>query len=148
MKKVFLLPLLVIAGCASILQGNPQKVALRLDPDVAGQCTITQRNAPVQTVIVPAEVTVSRSYYPMDLVCSSYKPGKTKKVVTTAGQARVYSDVSSLGYTGAVAGVGVGAVVDSGTGDAFDYPNQIIVKLGQTTEIGKNRMNSNVEFKR
>ena len=64
------------------------------------------------------------------------------------GRARVYSDVSSLGYTGAIAGLGVGAVVDSATGDAFDYPNQIIVNLGQTSEIGRNKMNSNVEFDR
>jgi len=140
MKKVFLLSLLAaLAACASILQGNRQHVSIRLEPDVAGNCTVAERYAPKQTVIVPGEADISRSYYPMDISCTT-DHGALK------GQAIVYSDVSGLGYTGAVAGLGVGAVVDAATSDAFDYPYQIVVKTGQITEIGKNSMNDNVEF--
>ena len=139
MKNVFLLSLLSITGCASILEGNEQIVSVRLEPDVAGKCHLEERHAPSQDFAIPGEVKISRSYYPLDITCESAKSG-------LKGQARVYSDVSSLGYTGAIASLGVGALVDAATSDAFDYPNPIILKLGEITDIGKNNMNSNVEF--
>ena len=142
MKKVFLLSLFATASCASILQGNVQKISVRLQPDVPGKCHLTQRSVAPQNFVVPAEINVSRSYYPFDISCTP----DIAKMNVTPGQARVYSDVSSLGYTGAIASVGVGTIVDTATGDAFDYPSQITVKIGETTEIGRDHMNDNVEF--
>lgn len=141
MKKVFLLSLLAITGCASILQGNEQKVSVRVEPDAPAKCALKQRNQPVQEFRAPAEITIGRSYYPLDITCIT-DTGSIK------GQARVYSDVSSLGYTGAIASVGVGTIVDTATGDAFEYPNHIVVKQGMIIEIGRDHMNNNVEFDR
>lgn len=136
MKKLALTALFALTSCASIIEGSSQEVSVYTSPNVAAQCTATSGNK-VRTFTTPATVKLKKSYYPAIVTCIA--DGQT-------GTTKVLSDVANWGYGGAVLGVGVGAVVDSRTGAAFEYPDEIVVTLGQTTVIGVNSMNSNKDF--
>lgn len=138
MKKVFLIPLMLLAGCASIIDGSKQEVSISTEPPAPAKCGISGEdyNADIET---PAKIEVRRSYYPLHITCTD-SAGKT-------GDVKVLSDVSGWGYGGAVLGLGVGAVVDTSTGDAFEYPKNIVVTIGQSKTLGVTGMNSNKDFK-
>lgn len=143
MKKISIISLLIISGCASAIQGNTQQLNLRTEPDVAATCQVKGKFFNSE-VTAPGTITVKRSYFPLDITCTPNKVAKNLK----SGSVRVISDVSNWGYGGAVLGVGIGAGVDAGTGAAFEYPANIVVTLGESRTIGLNNMNSNADFNR
>ena len=135
--KYSILSLLLLTSCASILNGSKQEVSIRTEPSVPANCKIdgSDFNAEIEA---PAKVTIQKSYYPTNITCSAN--GQT-------GSVKVLSDVSNWGYGGAVAGLGVGSGVDTYTGAAYEYPSEIVVKLGEDTIIGRTKMNDNVDWK-
>lgn len=136
MKTFVAISLLFLTSCASIIEGSEQEISVRTASGVEATCTASSAEQ-TQEFAAPATITVNRSYYPAEIVCSA--DGLTGEVKTLA-------DVSNWGYGGAVLGVGIGAGVDSYTGAAFEYPDEIVVTLGETKTLGKTVFNSNVEF--
>lgn len=134
MKIHLITLLLVLSSCASIIQGDEQKVQIKTASGEPAECELTGYEYS-ENVSIPAEVTVNRSSYILKVDCRGENG--------VAGSVDVMSDVSGWGYGGAALGLGVGAIVDSSTGAAFAYPEEIIVELGSHKVLNKNSLNSN-----
>lgn len=135
--KYSVIALLLLTSCASILTGSKQDVTIRTEPNVSATCKIDGSDFNDE-IEVPAKITIQKSYYPTNITCSAN--GQT-------GSVKILSDVSDMGYGSAALGLGVGAGVDTYTGAAFEYPSDIVVKLGENNVIGQTKMNSNVDWK-
>ena len=133
MKNLLVLTALLVPACASIVEGSSQEVSIRTEPNQPSSCVIKGSSGETK-VEAPAKITISKSYYPKEITCTPNSGGDS-------GTAQVLSDVAPWGYGGAVLGTAIGAGVDTYTGAAFQYPNEIVVKLGTTTEIGKSELN-------
>ena len=138
MKKYLLLLTsnFFLLSCASIIEGSSQDVQINLVGSDSAQCTATSAEQ-TQKFSAPASIKIHKSYYPAEITCTA--DGQT-------GTVKALSDVANWGYGGAVLGVGIGAVVDSSTGAAFEYPAEITVTMGETKILGKTSMNSNKDF--
>jgi len=126
----------ILASCASIIEGNTQDVQINLVGAESAQCTAISAEETVE-FIAPALVKLHKSYYPAEITCTA--DGQT-------GTVKALADVANWGYGGAVLGVGIGAGVDTYTGAAFEYPAEITVTMGETKTLGKTSMNSNKDF--
>lgn len=135
-KFIAIISIFAATSCASIIEGNVQEVAVRTASGVEASCTAISAEEE-QSFTAPATIKLHRSYYPAEITCSA--GGET-------GSVKTLSDVSNWGYGGAVLGIGIGAGVDTYTGAAFEYPDEIVVTLGETKMIGQTDFNSNVEF--
>ncbi len=127
-----------LTSCASVFEGTKQEVSLRTNPDVPANCTLTGSSFNVQ-VQAPGKFEVRKSYHPLEITCTPVAGG-------ASGSVKLLSDVSATGYASAIFGVGIGAGVDTATGAAFKYPEEIVVTLGQTTILGQTSTNSNVDY--
>ena len=97
MKRILLLsPLLIVTACASAIQGGTQQVNLQLSGASSATCTSTSKEHS-QQFSAPGVVSLQRSYYPSNIVCTA--PDGQR------GEAKVLSDVSGWGYGGAVLGL-------------------------------------------
>lgn len=134
MKALAVLSVLALASCATAFDEKLQPVEFGVSPAGSAKCSFVGRDFTTEATI-PGVVNLRRSYYPVNMSCD----GGTS--------AKIFSNVSPLGYTGSVIGLGVGGVVDASTGYAFEYPEKITIKLGQSQQVGLNSMNSNVDFK-
>lgn len=137
MKKIALLSILALSACSTIIDERMQPVEVSVEPNAAADCTFKGRDFDANAK-VPSEVKLKRSYYPIDATCTTADGRK--------GTARIIGDVSPLGYTSSIVGLGVGGIVDASTGYAFEYPEKIVIKLGTNTVIGKGNLNNNVDF--
>jgi hypothetical protein len=134
--------ILVIAltSCASIIEGSTQTISVTTQPNYPAMCFVQKDGSNTEILFeAPGTVEVRKSLYPLNITCASKNGG-------TVGKAKVLSDVANWGYGGAVAGVGVGAVVDSATGAANEYPQNIVIKLGQSIKLGETSMNKNADY--
>lgn len=126
----------ILSSCASIIEGSSQEVSVRTEPDMPAECRANSAEESIEFT-APATITLGKSYFPAEISCSAGDEN---------GSVKVLSDVSNWGYGGAVLGVGVGAGVDTYTGAAFEFPDEIVVTLGEDNILGKTDFNSNVEF--
>lgn len=136
LAKFTFIPLLAFSSCATVFDTDQQQVQLLVASDVSADCSITYRDGTEENVQIPSAVTLMRSYYPIEINCFG---GNGER-----GSATVYSDVSNWGYGGAVLGTAIGAGVDTYTGAAFEFPEEIIIELGKQKVLGKTSLNSNV----
>lgn len=140
MKRLLVLPaVILLASCASIIEGSTQTLNVSTSPSYASKCTLKGSDY-TREFSAPGTVDVPKSKYPVVITC-------TPENGSAAGTAKVLSDIGAWGYGGAVAGVGVGAVVDSATGASNKYPDNITIPLGRSdTRIGETPYNSNADF--
>jgi len=119
-----LVALVGLAGCASIVDGSNQSLAVKT---VAGgldlpsaQCTLTN-NKGTWYLTTPGTVTVHRSYDALNVRCEhdGYVPNTSSVDSATKGMA-----FGNLLFGGLI-----GAGVDMSTGAAYDYPGPIVVPL-------------------
>lgn len=138
MKYILLIPALLLASCASTIEGSTQVLNVATAPSYPADCTLKGSDYSKEFT-APGTVEVKRSKYPIDITC-------TPQNGSAAGSAKVLSDISNWGYGGAVIGTAIGAAVDSGTGAANEYPANINIPLGQKVRLGETSMNSNADF--
>lgn len=113
-----------LTGCAAMLDGSTQNILVRT---VAGQadlpnvsCTLTN-NKGSWVVVTPGTVNIHRSYDPVNVICTM--PGYA------ANGGSVESTTKDLVYGNAVFGGALGAAIDMGNGDAYDYPTPITIHM-------------------
>ena len=138
MKKALFIILPLLTSCASIIEGSTQTVSVKTAPDFESNCVAKGSNY-TKNFSAPGTVNLPKSQYPVEITCIPQNG-------SAAGTAKVLSDVGAWGYGGSVATLGVGAVVDSATGAANKYPENIVIKLGETTKIGETEFNKNADF--
>lgn len=139
MKKFLVIAsALLITSCASIIEGSTQTINVATSPSVPANCTATGEFANT-SFTAPGSVNVKKSKNPISISCNP-QDGSAQ------GTVKVFSDISGWGYGGAVATLGIGAIVDGSTGAANKYPDNVTVVLGQNTTAGLGSMNSNADF--
>jgi hypothetical protein len=115
---------LVMAGCASIVDGSNQSLSVETTfkgVAVAGaQCALTN-NKGTWFVTTPGTVTVHRSYDAMNVKCTD--AGYTPVILSST------SSTKGMAFGNLLFGGLIGAGVDMSTGAAYDYPKLITVPL-------------------
>ncbi len=118
-------------GCASITQSDSQSLAL----------TATFQGKPVEPVCqlkndrgawdskAPANVMVRKSGEDLDVTC--------KKEGMPDGLLKAISRAAGSMWGNIVFGGGIGALIDHNKGTGYDYPDQLIVKMGESVVVDK-----------
>lgn len=107
---------LLLGGCASMLNGSDETVTVMADRPSA--CTVTNDKGSYPVTATPATITVHRSAKPLLVACRTLD-GRTAQAVAAAEDHTVASFA-----TGGL----IGRAIDTDSGAAFDYPNAILVQ--------------------
>ncbi len=110
-----------LTGCASIVNGTSQSVAVHTSPIAGASCTLENDKGKWMLPHTPGTVTVNRSYNDLQINCD--KPGyrSTYKQIASKTKGMVFGN--------AVFGGAIGAGIDIVDGAAYDYPNDIYVSM-------------------
>ncbi len=140
MKLVFITALvaagIALSGCASVVKGSSQSIAIETPPTTGANCTLKSKEGSWQ-VTSPGVVKVQKSKEDIQAVCS--KPGWQDGVATIPSNFEGWT-VGNL-VLGGIIGVGV----DAATGAINHYPNSFQVPMQEQphtitsapTETGK-----------
>ena len=121
---------LVFGGCASIVSGQNQSLSVTTknkgDDLVGAKCSLINDKG-TWYATTPGSVTVRRSFNDLTINCAldGLEPGI----------AMVKSSTKGMAFGNILFGGIIGAGVDIGTGAAYDYPEIIVVNMGQTASI-------------
>lgn len=113
--------MLLSTGCATVVKGRSQNLAVNTDPEGAS-CTLRRNDGAVGSVNpTPGTVQVSKSGAPIDVTCvrNGYLEANVKVSPTVQGWTA----------GNALFGGVVGLIVDAGSGAIHEYPAEIAVKL-------------------
>ena len=117
-------------GCASIVSGNNQSLSVTTQKngsDVAGAKCLLVNDKGTWFLTSPGSVTVRRSYGDLAVDC--------KMDGSDPGLASVKSNTKAMAFGNILFGGIIGVGVDTATGAAYDYPDLILVDMGQTKRI-------------
>ncbi|HQT66192.1 MAG TPA: hypothetical protein PLC74_01170 [Acetobacteraceae bacterium] len=124
-KSLFnLLPMIALAGCASIVDGSNQTLSVTTlsgNQPVSGASCELKSNKGTWYVTTPGTVTVHRGYDALNATC-------TKAGYQTATQA-FDSTTKGMAFGNLLFGGVIGAGVDMSTGAAYDYPDVLTVNM-------------------
>lgn len=132
MRKILLLGvvsslLVVLSGCASIVSGQNQGVAIKTvdsnGKDVVGAFCELSNDDGKWLITTPGTASVDRSSQNLQIIC--------KKEGMIDGIFSAQSKTKKMAWGNLLFGGLIGAGVDISTGAAFDYPSLIIVKMGK-----------------
>jgi hypothetical protein len=125
-------------GCATVTGGDTQQVSLDTrgpggEAVNSASCTL-QNNKGTWNVQSPSIVKVHRSFDDLLVQC--------KKEGVPDGHLRAISAVKPALFGNILFGGGIGAFVDHTTGSAYDYPDNLSVKMGErlTLQRGTDQM--------
>lgn len=125
MKKISLvyasLSFSLLTGCASVVNGTHQTIAIETTPTKDAHCALENNKGKWYVTNTPASVVVHRSY--KDLVVTCEKPGYDKSTTTVKSK----TQAAVLGNL--ILGGGLGAGIDTINGSAYEYPLQIKISL-------------------
>jgi hypothetical protein len=121
------------SGCATITTGDSQQVSLQAQaadgqPVEKAECTL-QNDKGSWKAEAPAIVTIRRSAQDLTVQC--------KKEGLADGFLRAVSRVKAAMFGNVLVGGGIGAFVDHTTGSAYNYPDDLPVKMGQNVTIDR-----------
>lgn len=125
-----LLPLCLLtglSGCAYFIDGSTETVQIKADNGAASiddvQCTLDNKSGS-WSVTAPGSVQVHRGSEPLDVKCAKdgFMPASEK--VNAATNNDVYGNI--------ILGGGIGATVDTVSGAAWEYPQDITVAMQPT----------------
>ena len=122
-----LLPVILLSGCASIVNGQTQVLSVKtiLKGEDVDKCACALvNNKGTWFITSPGTVSVHRSYQDLQVSC--------KKDGLPTGMMAVKSSTKGMAFGNILFGGIIGAGVDAGTGAAYDYPTLITVAMGET----------------
>jgi hypothetical protein len=111
-----------LTGCASIIKGSSQQIAISTPPAAGATCTL--KNARGEwTVTTPAAVTVKRSKKDVEIACTKDGFQDASAVIPSGFEEWTLGNV--------LAGGVIGFGVDAGTGSINKYPSTFEVPMTQ-----------------
>lgn len=120
-KVLLAAALLGLGGCATVVKGSSQDIAIDSSPQGAS-CEVTRQGVILgQISATPAKFNVSRDKDPLVIACK--KPGHA------AGQSTAESKFNGATLGNILLGGVIGVVVDASTGANYTYPEQVMVAL-------------------
>lgn len=112
---------LSLGGCATVVEGTSQSVAIATQPPGAS-CTVSREGVQLSAVIsTPGSVKVDKSRKDITVTCS--KEGYQTTSVNYS------SSFNGMTFGNIILGGAVGAVVDASTGANYNYPKDITMAL-------------------
>ncbi len=121
----------LFSGCAAITTGTTQPLTVTTKQSgtnvVGATCELTNGKG-TYYVTTPGTVTVSRSFSDMVVVC--------KKEPLPDANMTVKSSVKGMAFGNILLGGVVGAIVDTSTGAAYDYPSSFDLEMGKSVMVG------------
>lgn len=121
---------MLASGCASIVSGHNQSLSVqtrsKTGTQVAGANCKLSNDKGVWFLTTPGTTTVHRSMRDITLLC--------EKEGFEAGLLSSKSSTKPMAFGNILFGGVIGAGVDIATGAAYDYPELIVVEMGQVLE--------------
>ncbi|MDE6250469.1 MAG: hypothetical protein K2M34_02440 [Alphaproteobacteria bacterium] len=121
MKKLAILPVLVLAGCATIVDGGPDTINLMTSDGSRVQAQVNSKSG-TQQVTLPTLISVPKSC--SDVTIQVIESDKIQQSVAVAS-----SSVNPWGLGNIVLGGLIGLAVDAMTGDICTYSNSVVVPV-------------------
>lgn len=123
MKQIVLLvSAALLSGCASILTGTTQTIAVSTTPMAGASCDLTNDKGHWTVFPTPGISTVGKSASAMTVTCSDHNGSNT-------GTTSVQSVTGGAVFGNLLLGGLIGTTVDMVDGAAFNYPPSIAVPL-------------------
>lgn len=137
--SVALAVLISCSGCATITSNEMQTVALNTktadgQPVEKAKCTLKNDKGTWQADS-PGMVAVHRSAEDLMVEC--------KKEGIADGILRAISRAAGGMFGNIIFGGGIGAIIDHSKGTGYDYPNDLPVKMGESTTVDKQQEKQN-----
>lgn len=137
--SVALAVLISCSGCATITSNEMQTVALNTktadgQPVEKAKCTLKNDKGTWQADS-PGVVAVHRSAEDLMVEC--------KKEGIADGILRAISRAAGGMFGNIIFGGGIGAIIDHNKGTGYDYPNDLPVKMGESTTVDKQQEKEN-----
>lgn len=134
MKKIAVVAALVaLSGCATITSSEMQTVSLTASgPDgqaVADAKCELQNDKGKWQAATPSQIAVRRSADDLTITC--------KKEGMADGLLRAISRAAGSMFGNILLGGGVGALIDHNKGTGYNYPDNLPVKMGQSTTVDR-----------
>lgn len=115
---------LSVGGCASIVEGTTQSVAVTTPPIDGAKCVLTSSEG-TYYVTTPGNAIVHKTKHDLTVVCS--KEGYNEARATIA------SHFNGATFGNVIAGGLIGAGVDAATGANYNFPDQVVVPMTPAT---------------
>ncbi len=134
--KSHVIPLILLSAtfmsaCSTITQSESQSLALTatyqgnaVEPD----CKLKNDKGAWESK-TPSNVTVRKSNEDLEVTCS--------KEGMPTGILKAVSRAAGSMFGNIIFGGGIGAMIDHNKGTAYDYPNQLPVKMGESVIVDK-----------
>ncbi len=120
----------LLTGCASIVSGTSQTISVETKykgDSISGANCKLENGKGIFFVTTPGTITIHKAYADLLVTC--------EKVDVPEGLARVKSSTKAIAFGNILIGGVIGAGVDAGTGAAYDYPQEILVFMGEDIHI-------------
>ena len=118
---IAILPIIVLTGCASIVNGVDQKVSVTTPPAKDSNCLLKNSKGVWHVRHTPGSVVVHRAYGKLTVTCDKNGYIEAVKIVKSHTKAMAFGNIIFGGL--------IGAGVDVGTGAAYNYPDKITVPM-------------------
>jgi hypothetical protein len=109
-----------LSGCASIVTGTTQMIAVSSPPVEGASCSLTSSEGTVN-VVTPGSVKVHKTKSDLHVVCN--KDGYKE------GSAVLVSHFNGATVGNVILGGGIGLIVDASTGANFTFPDKVEVPM-------------------
>lgn len=131
MRYLIILAAVLVSGCATINADYTQPIT------VLAVCAGSSRPVEAECVLYndksrkiissPGTVAIARSSSELHVQCSRHGAKNARAVLNSTGDEKILGNL--------VVGGVVGALVDAGTGAAFNYPNRVTVLMDCSTGL-------------
>jgi hypothetical protein len=109
-----------MSGCASIVEGTTQSVAITSSPQDGAKCTLTSSEG-VWYVTTPGNAQVHKTKNNLDVVCT--------KAGFRDGHRTIEPSFNAVTVGNLVAGGVVGLGIDAATGANYNYPSEVNIAM-------------------
>lgn len=126
MKKFLVVGICLLApGCASVVDGTSQQIALNSNPPGA-QCMMTRKGEIIGNTTTPGAVLIKKTKHDIEVSCS--KPGYETST------AYLKSEIQDSTWGNIILGGGIGWAIDSASGADNKYQEHVTVTLNPDVE--------------
>lgn len=118
-------------GCSTITQSESQPVSLTATYEgkaIEANCQLKNDKGSWESK-APANVSVRKSNEDLEVTC--------KKEGMPDGLLKAISRAAGSMFGNIIFGGGIGAIIDHNKGTAYDYPDQLPVKMGESVVVDK-----------
>lgn len=120
-RSLLLLPVLLLAGCSSIIEGTSQEIVVNTVPEAA-DCALEREGQVIGRINpTPGAVTIKKTKHDMTIICN--KKGYQEATYFNK------SDVAGATVGNVILGGGIGWAIDSASGADNKYTTPVNITL-------------------